>query len=245
MKWYYIIILSFSFLACKKANERACWKSVGDQTSVEIGLPEFNYVFLGPHLKYTLVQDTVNKIRITGGENMVGFVSAEMVNGIMTIENNNTCNFLRTYKKELEVELHFKDLVKVQFEGTKPLVCANQLQLQNIVFVIRDGAGHVDLDINANALDLVVTHGWGNFNLHGSVNYLRLEVRSNGFGDSYDMSVNDSLHVITSSQDDVKVNCDGAFMRAEIIEDGDIWYKGIPTSLQSTIYGGGELIDNN
>lgn len=245
MKWYYALIVAIGLVGCKKASERTCAKSAGDETTVEIDLPDFNMLFLGPHLNFTLVQDSVNKAVITGGANLVNFVSTDLIDGVMTINNENKCNFLRSYKKEIYVEIHFKDVNKIQFEGTKPLNCDGQLQLQNINFIIRDGAGHVDLDLNANALDLVVTHGWGNFNLHGDVNYLRLEVRSNGFGESYDLNVNDSLHVISNTQDIVKVNCDGALMRVEINQDGDIWYKGTPSFLATTIYGEGELIDKN
>lgn len=245
MKFLYAIVILLVFFSCKKAEDRACVKSAGDEATREIVLPDFNRLFLGPHINYTLVQDTVNKMIVSGGKNLLNFVTSDVSDGLLSIENKNKCNFLRSYKKEINVELHFKNIINVLFEGTKPLVCKNQLQLNDVVFVIRDGAGNVDLDLSANSLSMIVTHGWGNFNLHGQVNYLRLEVRSNGFGDAYDVQVNDSVHVISNTQGLIKVNGNNALMRAELIIDGDVWYIGNPSYLDVQKYGNGELIDKN
>lgn len=245
MRFLYAIIILLVFFSCKKAENRACVKSAGDEATREIVLPEFNRLFLGPHINYTLVQDTVNKMIVSGGKNLLNFVTSDVSDGLLSIENKNKCNFMRSYKKEINVELHFKNIINVLFEGTKPLVCKNQLQLNDVVFVIRDGAGNVDLDLSANSLSMIVTHGWGNFNLHGQVNYLRMEVRSNGFGDAYDIQVNDSVHVISNTQGLIKVNGNNALMRAELIIDGDVWYIGNPSYLDVQKYGNGELIDKN
>ena len=52
---FYLIILVFLFANCKKAEDRKCFKSTGDDSSKEINLPSFGKMFLGPHIKYILV----------------------------------------------------------------------------------------------------------------------------------------------------------------------------------------------
>lgn len=241
---FYIGIGALLF-SCKKPTDRACAKSYGEEKMEERTLGNFESIFLGPHIKYTLTQDTVNKVIIRSGENMINFVKTEIVDGELSVTNENKCNFLRSYKKGVEVELHLIDVSKIEFEGTKELTCSNQMNLSNLTFVVRDGAGHVDLNVVSPEMQFIVTHGWGNFTLHGAVNYLRLEIRSNGFGETYDMNVLDSLHLISSTQETVMVNSDNALMRVEINQDGDVWYVGQPSFIEFTQFGTGELIDKN
>ena len=240
----YIILILIVF-SCKKPEDRACIKSTGELKTVEINVPTFDKLWLGPHMKYVLVQDTVEKVVISGGENLLNFITTNVENNTLVITNENKCNFLRTYKKNITVEIHVKDLIKVEFEGTKELSCQNQLVQNNVLFLIRDGAGEVNLNLLANSLTTIVTHGWGNFKLEGTVNFLKLEVKSNGFGSTYNMDVNDSIYVISTTAENIAVNCDNALMRAEIGSIGDIEYKGFPSFLQLDKYGSGELIDNN
>ncbi len=245
MKYLLYISLISSLFACKKAEDRTCSKSYGEVTADERTLTNFTSVFMGPHIEYTLVQDSINKVIIRSGENMVKHIITEVVDGELRITNENKCNFLRSYKKGVEVELHLVDVNKILFEGTKELSCLNQLNLNQLNFIIRDGAGHVDLNVLSPKLQVTVTHGWGNFTLHGDVDYLRLEVRSNGFGNTYDLNVLDSMHVISSTQENVMVNVDNLLLRVQINQDGDVWYVGQPTTVELTQVGSGELIDKN
>jgi hypothetical protein len=242
------ILFLFSLLfmvACKKPADRKCWKSAGENQELRIDIPEFSEVFLGPHIKFTLVQDTAFYAIVKGGENLVQHVSFSMNEGVLEIRNENKCTFLRSYKKEIEVELHFNQIDKIQFEGTKPLHCKNQLTQDYLAFVIRDGAGEVNLDINCLNLNMVVTHGWGNFDLRGELNYLKLETNGSGFGTTYGLQVNDSLHVISNSSEDVRVAVGNALLRAQTKTIGDIYFKGLPSVLEYNQYGTGALIDDN
>ena len=184
-------------------------------------------------------------MRVKAGENLIKHVTSELIDGVLEIRNTNKCNFLRSYKKQIDVELHIKNLKRIQYEGTKPLYCSNTLQQSELRLVIRDGAGKVNLNFQGARLHTVVTNGWGNFDLNGSVDYLKLEIGGSGFGSTYDMQVNDSLHVISNSSENVQVNADGILFRCETNSRGNIWYKGYPTFLEFNRYGDGDLLDKN
>lgn len=243
-KWIYISLM-FALIACKKAEDRKCLKGAGEDSTKEITLPSFNQLELGPHLKYVLVQDSTDKLVLNGGVNLLNHVNADVTDKLLTISNGNKCNFLRNYSKEIEVEIHFTDLINIHFEGTKEFKCSSKLNLNDLSFTIRDGAGKVNLDLNANSLSLVITHGWGNFDIDGDVNFLKLNVNSNGFGNTEGLTVTDSVYVISKSSEDVFVNTNNTLFRAEIGSNGNIYYKGAPVSLDLNKYGTGELIDNN
>ena len=211
----------------------------------DVELNEFGRIFLGPHLKYVFIQDTVNRLEVVGGKNIINFVEASYDGDLLSINNINKCNFLRSYDKKMTVYIHFKNIYNITFEGTEEVNCKSTLNLNDVVLTIRDGAGEFNLSLNANSLQTIVTHGWGNFNLDGNVNFLKLEVKSNGFGNANALNVNDSLHVISKSVETVKVNADNCFLRAENAAAGDIWYIGNPTQIIHHNNGDGSLIDKN
>lgn len=239
------IIFALVLSSCKKAEDRSCFKGIGEEVSKEIPLGSFQSIFLGAHLDYVLVQDNVEKVIITGGKNVVNFIGTDIENGKLSITNNNKCNFLRSYKKSITVEIHLVDINKIEFEGTKPVICKNQLTCPKILVIIKDGAGEFNLNINNDELKCNISNGWGNMNVSGMTKYAKMNVTSNGFFDAYGLTVQDSIHVISYTPGTSKVNINNALFRSEIGSSGDIWYKGIPTLIDNNQIGTGELINKN
>ena len=236
------ILLLFS---CAKPEDRACVKSAGQDAVLEVLTPQIDQLFLHEHLEYVLVQDTIEKVVLTGGKNLLNFVLIDVSEGLLDISNTNKCNFLRSYKKKVKVEIHFIELINIHFEGTESLTNKDTLQFNWMTFLIRDGAGPVTLNFNANAIYATVSHGWGDFTFNGTVNYANLNVRSNGFCNTYGLKIIDSLTVISNTQGYVKVNANNVKFKSETDLDGDIYYKGIPSLITINRYGKGDLIDAN
>jgi len=233
-------------LACKKPENRQCVKSAGEETELVHGVDSFNKLHIGPNMKIVLVQDSVEQLIVRGGKNLVNFIQFNVSDdGTLTIENENKCNFLRSYKHEVEVEIHLINIINVLFNGTKPLECKNQLNLPYLTFVIEEGAGKCKLNLNSNSVYFGSSYGWGNYEVEGQANYVKIELRDNGFGDFYGFNIQDSATVISSSSERMKINLDGASARVETSSYGDIWYIGNPSFLEYNRYGEGELVDKN
>lgn len=242
---FFYIIFGLVLLSCKKPEDRSCVKSAGEETEITHYVDAFNKLDIGPNMKVILVQDSEEKIIVRGGKNLVNFVQFDVTDGTLTLKNENKCNFLRSYKHEIEVEVHLVDLINVLFKGTKELKCANQLNLSFLTFVIQEGAGTCNLNLNCNSVYFVSGFGWGNYVVEGTANYARIDLRDNGFGDFTDFHLQDSVTVISSSSEKMEVNLDGIPARVETSSYGDIWYVGTPTFLEYNRYGEGELIDKN
>jgi hypothetical protein len=231
--------------ACKKAENRGCVKTAGAETELIHEVDAFNKLDIGPNVKVVLVQDSVERVIVRGGENLVNFIQVDVTDGKLTIVNDNKCNFLRSYKHVVEVEIHLINVINVLFKGTKELSCSNQLDLPYLTFVIEEGAGECKLNLNCNSLFLGSGFGWGNYEVQGQTNYLKINLRDNGFGDLYGLQIQDSATVISSSSERMKINLGGTAARVETSSYGDIWYIGTPTFLEYNQYGEGELIDQN
>lgn len=231
--------------ACKKSENRRCVKTAGEDTELVHEVDSFSKLDIGPNIKVVLVQDTVEQVIVRGGKNLVNFIQLDVTDGKLTIVNDNKCNFLRSYKHVVEVEIHLINVINVLFKGTKELSCQNQLNLPYLTFVIEEGAGQCNLNLNCYSLYLGSGFGWGNYDVEGQTNYLKIDLRDNGFGDLYDLQIQDSAAVISSSSERMKINLDGTAARVETSSYGDIWYIGTPTFLEYNQYGEGELIDQN
>lgn len=230
---------------CEKSEDRSCWKFVGDPAVKEIEVEGFDKLDMGPHLTYTLVQDTVERVTLIGGENLLNFIECKVEDKKLIIRDKNKCSFLRQNDSPVHVQIHVKKVVNILFEGTHSVRCANQLNSDYFTLVLRDGSGEFNLNINAIALYASVTHGWGNFNIQGEVDYFNAQIRSNGFGNAYNLQVKDSLHAISWSTETFRVNPNNCSFRAQTHSSGDIWYIGTPTSLEYNQYGSGQLVDKN
>ena len=245
MRIAFILALILLVFGCKKSEDRNCVKSIGTIDAKEIILDDFDKLYMGPHLRYKLVQSTVNKVVINGGANLLNGIDAHVDGGKLLIENKNDCAFLRPYDEIVEVEIHFVNIINIEFEGTNEVLCPDTIQATDLTLLIRDGAGAFDLKIDANSLNLVISHGWGNYNVRGDVNFATFQISSNGFGNSNDLNVSTELIVISNSAGLLEVNSSNCLFQAEINSVGNINYIGIPTILNYNRYGSGDLIDKN
>lgn len=229
MKFFYAFVCMSLMIACKKPEDRTCWKFAGSPTELSYELGYFMGLKLGSHLGFVLVQDTVNKLIIKGGSNLVKQVQWGYESGFLRITNDNRCYFLRKQSEVIEVEIHVKKISNIFFEGSEYLRCMNQIKSDYFSLTVNDGGGSVNLNIDALFIASEVTHGWGDYTLSGKTDVAHIGVRSNGFADASQLKVKDSLFVSSESQGSMKINADKVPVYGYIKMDGDILYTGTPT----------------
>lgn len=240
--WIYIVAISFCAISCNKAEDRACLKFVGDETTKVISLQKTDSLYLFDNLIYTLVPDTVNFIKLKGGENLLNHIEYSNYNEKLEVRNNNRCNFLRSYKKKIEAYIHVKEIKFIHFEGAEKLTNQDTLVSGELRLFIRDGAGPVDLTVDNGYLSVVVTHGWGDFTIHGRTTSAFLNCSTNSFCNTSDLEVISGLKVYSNTGGNMLVNAEGTYLNATIKRDGDILYKGDPNSIELSGDGDGELL---
>lgn len=241
-----LLLIMPIFFSCKKAEDRTCFKSTGDEISIVKSLGSFDKMELNELIEYVLVQDVENKIILTGGKNLLNKIEVNVSDNLLTVKNTNKCNFLRSYKKKVTAEIHFVNLVDLNYLGTENLTNLDTLQLQNFnLSMIHGSSASVFLTLNAVSVRAIVSGGYGDFTFKGNTNYANFIVNSNGYCDTYDLNILDSLTAVSNTMGIMKINSNMVGLRAEIKSGGDIWYKGIPVINSYNRYGKGELVDKN
>lgn len=86
-----------TFTSCKRAENRSCLKFTGKDIQKEFEVDEFENLIVYPYIECTLIQDSLNKVVLIGGEKLVNQISIESSNKKLILENTNKCTFLRSY----------------------------------------------------------------------------------------------------------------------------------------------------
>lgn len=237
------ILLVFLFFACKKAEDRACVKFHGKATELVVDLSSHNRLYLGPYLDYVLVQDTLNYVKISGGENVVHFIETEIVASELRILNKNKCRFLRKGSKKITVEIHFVQLENIFFEGSGNLISQGVLYLPDLELVLNEGSGTVDLQVESNLLRVSAEPSWSNYKLSGHCVRADLTVKGNAYANTTNLFVDSVLTVKSRSSADIKVNATSTvLLKCETMSNGNIYYTGSPETVIWNDFGNGQLI---
>lgn len=224
------------FPSCKKAP-----LSIGKIVTESRALNDFNEVHLNNDISLTLVRSDTCYISITTGENIIDNITTNINGGILNISNISTINWLRTYDYELHATLYYKDIKRFVFSSCGSLKTENQYNCDSTdidyyTFEVDDGSGDIDLLFN-NCKRLYITYHRGTscLNIHGNDNnYVNIYKKSYGLLNAKNLD-SDTVIITNRSSNDCYVKAN-KFLKANIQNLGDIYYRGDPDSI-SVVYG--------
>ncbi|MBI2258748.1 MAG: DUF2807 domain-containing protein [Flavobacteriia bacterium] len=244
IKFIIFSLIIGSVFSCKKAEDRKCWKRAGNEDIKIVYLNNFPQLLLKKGIHYELIQDSLNQIEIIGGKNLIQFIDIqETESNSISISNNNKCNFLRKYEKNIiKVKIHFTQLSYIRYEGTENLINKDTLHFQDFKFESIDACGSSHLILKANNLEALAPMGNSNFTFSGEVENLKLDIRDYSYCNTLFLKVKNNLNVINESFNDVYINADQNQLTGKIIGAGNVYYKGNLLSNELKIFGSGKLI---
>ena len=245
---YLVVILTIIIVSssCQKSEDRSCLKSTGEIALIDYVFESFDSLNLYDDIKYTLVPDTIFKVEVKGGENLINHINVVMNNNVLKVTNENKCKFLRSFKEKVEVKIHVQDLNYIHFEGSEQLVSSDTLHASELRLLIRDGAGGVDLTVKNGYTSGVISHGWGSFTLRGETLFAYLNCNTNSSCDSRSLKVVNELRVNSNTQGDMYVGASGANNFFGIInQKGNIYFEGAADNTLFTFNDEGDILDLN
>ena len=97
MKNIRIVFIVLLFLSCNSEKAPGCFQSIGAVVQQEVTVPAFNKIVVQKLVTLIIKQGPVQKVVIETGKNLLDEVHANVVNGQLTITDDNTCNYFRSY----------------------------------------------------------------------------------------------------------------------------------------------------
>ena len=140
---------------------------MGLVTEIEFDIDSVQEFRLFKGIVYNFYQDTLRKIIIKGGANVIGFVAVNQENYTVSINNLNSCNFLRKYDDKITVEIHYPHYRSIYAEPTEDMKFVDTLRGDKTKIELRNGGANLELCVDMNKLYLDVTMGTGSINVTG------------------------------------------------------------------------------
>ena len=108
-----------------------------------------------------------------------------------------------------------------------------------------NSSGSVKLNLKSKFIFASASGGYGDFNLSGTADYANFYIDNNGFCNTFNLLIKDSVKVVSNTMGNMMVNSDKTVLKADIKNGGSIFYKGAPSNIILNKIGKGNLMKEN
>jgi hypothetical protein len=233
-----LFIALLVLVACKKPQDRTCLKSNGKQSVISFELPQYTEVNIGAFVNLKLIESQQHFYKITGPENLISLITAEVNNQQLTLTDLNKCRFLRSYQYEIEVELHGNNWKRLTFEAPANVSTPDTIYFSTLYIENIKGGGDCSLLFRGDSLH---THLTGTADLVGAgiLDYCYVYQTGQGSTNMFE-AIAPLVHGHNRGSGTIYLN-GVQTVYAEVRGEGNVVYKGNPTELSFEISGLGKL----
>ena len=233
------IVLITLWIGCSK-DKNDCLKSTGEIVLEDRAAQPFTQIEIHNNVNVIITQDTFTSVTIEAGKNLIGKVTTVVQGDSLVIRNENKCNWVRSYKYDINAYVTVPGLLKIDHRGFGKVSTSNTLNATTF-YISNNHNGDVVLDLDVGYLytnmhktgDVVLGGYAGGHEVYASGNnWLRCALLQTGYT---------SLHSATTGDCYVRASDS---LTVGIYSVGSIYYSGNPQQIKSTIVGSGELVEN-
>jgi len=225
--------------SCKKSGTD-CFTSTGTIIRQARIATDFDTIIARENVDIILTQDTVNSIVVEAGENIIGGIKTTINDRQLEIDNRNSCNWVRSYDKPLNVYVHVKNLRKIYYLSAGNITSTNVLTPESFMLDVWGGCGSIDLSISVIQGFIYEHLGTADITVRGGALYNSVVSGDFGLLQLKDL-ITDFTYISSSGTNDCYINVNKS-LEATITSIGNIYYKGKP-SVKANITGDGKLIE--
>ncbi len=240
LKYLSFIILIFLFSSCKKENWCDCVKGTGENIEEIRNLSSFNAILINDKIEVHLIKGSIYQVKVVAGSNVISLIKTEVENGRLKISDANKCDFTRSYKRKVVAYITLPDIVKIEHDGTGEMFMNDQFSCDTFRYYLSN-SGNLNLNLNANTV-YGGMHGIGDVNLKGKIKSNFIYASGQGFYNSNEAISNEMILTLnTSGKMEVQVV---DFLKVDMLaaSTGNVYFKGNPATITTTIQGKGKLI---
>ncbi|HNW89911.1 MAG TPA: head GIN domain-containing protein [Bacteroidales bacterium] len=236
-----IIFSIFFFISsCKKENLCDCFKSTGKIVTEERKIRDFSSIFVSDNVNLILTQDSGYHVKVEAGEHLISLITTELRHDSLFIENKNRCNWVRSYKPQVNVYISLPVLYFFQNAGCGTIITTNTFTGDSLRFYSLNSSGDLTVKMDVKKCYLTIHTGCLNVNASGKTDYLDVYYCGNGMIHCENVNAKNTI-VTNKSTGDIYVNVSESLYYI-ITWTGNIYYYGNPTLINWGDTGDGELI---
>lgn len=230
-----LIISLIILCSCSKPDD--CVKSTGKIIEEERPLSSFSVIHVSDNVQLHLTDNGGSTIRVKAGENIISNIETKVIGNVLFITNENKCNWLRSYKKDIIVYVGAKDIETVYNYGSANI--NSDWLNKEALFFHHYGNGDVHLKINSKRIWMDMDH-LGDFNIEGTTHLFNATSLNLGELKAQNLLA-DTIWLTSDAQGHCYVR-PTKIIGASIKNSGNVYYYGNPISASAARTGTGQLI---
>lgn len=179
-----LFVLLLIFASCEKPGD--CVKSVGAMTTKEYGGFEFHTIVVNKGIALVITEGADYKVEVRTGENLINDILVVVENGVLKLEDQTTCNWVREYGQTV-VYVTAPNLTDIYAKTELNIVSNGTLHYDDLRLVSMDsydsytGTGTGDFYLNLDNTNLTVeNNSVSRFYLYGRTQNLNLQFYESG-----------------------------------------------------------------
>lgn len=220
---------------CRKDQWNDCFQGTGKDITVSRYLGPFTKISIGEKFDIILTQDTAQneEVKITAGSHIIDQIVTKVKNNTLTIENKNTCNFVRSYERKIKIEIRVRFLDDIEIFSASNLRSPDTLHFEksNYLNLKNNGLGDINLKLKLGYLEVHSINS-GNIFLEGFVNILTCSIEEVTVFDARKMLCDD-IYIDSHTPLDCYINPKN-LLAAKIFNKGNIYYVTKPPKFELT-----------
>lgn len=234
----YISFLVLTAIACSK-NPGDCFKGSGSITTESREIEPFRYLMMENNVDVFLTYSTAQSVEVRAGKNIIAGIKTIVDDQTLTIRNDNTCNWVRSYDKPIEVYISTPVLDSIVYQASGNLTSTNRFFGDSLKLDILEGAGSISLWIDMHRATFNLSYGTADLTVKGysHISY----VYSEAYGPADLRNMRSEFTYLTNNSTN---NCYvWASLEAEVVIEnvGDVYLWGDPPTVAKWGSGSGQL----
>ena len=210
----------------------------GEKIKKELKVDNFEGVTLHFSGNVVLTHGSDFSVMAEGQENIIDNIETDVSGGIWEVEfDKNVRNH-----KELTIYITMPKLTKAAIYGSGDIRTTNHFPRVSELNCGISGSGDLLLDVEAGKLDAKIS-GSGDIKLEGKADNLGVRISGSGDLDAFELN-SDHVSVGISGSGDVKVVANES-LDVRVSGSGDVYYKGRPDKMKSSVSGSGDVTSRN
>lgn len=155
-----LISIAFLVFACAKDHVPDCIQKGGSRIFVEHHLDTFDQILVNENIELIIQEGSNHHVKIEAGEYLISDVNFTINEGLLTLTDNNQCNWLRSYQPT-KITVTTPSLYQIRSNTQYTIKSSGKLNFPNLKLVSENfnqdqiSLGDFDLEVNNQSLSII------------------------------------------------------------------------------------------
>ncbi len=170
-----LIVLALLMVSCESIDMGDCFKNTGELVSEEFSFEGITTIRLHDNIDLYIYPDTSQRLILKAGSNLMDKIEAKKTDTVLTLRNNNNCNWVRSFNHPVEAHL-YTDNLKTLFYYGFGLIESNGIIVSETSFHlnVHKGYGEIRLHVECKHFRMHYDTGGAKVTLTGEADYFGL-----------------------------------------------------------------------